>query len=125
MKRQYAVIAEYRSKLYDDNVMVIHVGSNDEYMKDSVTEVIMDGKNIPFTIERRDTVRSRNCYKYININFSCEFQYVIPVTSDFKKLVFKLKLRDELKGEKYTRIIKGKQFRKEQKKVFLPLHQIF
>lgn len=118
MKRQYAVITEYRSKLDDDNVMVIHVGSNDDYMKDSVAEVIMDGKKIPFSMERRDTARSRNCYKYININFSCEYQYVIPVTNGFNNLVFTLKLRDELQCEKYTRVIKGNKFRKEQKKVF-------
>ena len=118
MKRKCAVIAEYRSKIYEDNVMVIHVGSNDDFMKDVVVNVKLDGKDVPFTMEKNNTVRSRNCYKAISMFFSCEYQYVIPVTDTFKKVVFELKFRDELEAEPQKLVVSGKAFRETGKTVF-------
>ena len=66
MDMKYVYIAEYRAKLDVDNVLVIHVASNDENMEGSVATAVMDGKEMPIEMVRRDTMRSRFCYKTKN-----------------------------------------------------------
>ena len=43
MDMKYVYIAEYRAKLDVDNVLVIHVASNDENMEGAVATAVMDG----------------------------------------------------------------------------------
>lgn len=112
MDMKYVYIAEYRAKLDVDNVLVIHVASNDENMEGAVATAVMDGKEIPIDMVRRDTMRSRFCYKTKNVFFSCEYQFAIKVSEDFQKLDFKLQLRDELKAEPASLTISGNRFRK-------------
>ena len=112
MDMKYVYIAEYRAKLDVDNVLVIHVASNDENMEGSVATAVMDGKEMPIEMVRRDTMRSRFCYKTKNVFFSCEYQFAIKVSEDFQKLDFKLQLRDELKAEPASLTVSGNRFRK-------------
>lgn len=112
MDKKYVYIAEYRAKLDVDDALVIHVASNDENMEGSVATASMDGKDVPVDMVRRDTMRSRFCYKTENVFFSCEYQFVIKVSDDFQRLDFKLQLRDELKTEPATLTVTGSRFRK-------------
>lgn len=112
MEKKLIFLAGYRAKLDDKDMLVIHAGSNDDNMEGSVATAIMDGIVIPVTMVRRDTVRSRFCYKSENIFFSCEYQYVIPVSGNFKKLDFTVILRDELNAKPEKMSIIGKRFRK-------------
>lgn len=117
MDMKYVYIAEYRTKIDEDNVLVVHVASNDENMEGSLATAVMDGVEVPVNMIRRDTMRSRFCYKNKNVFFSCEYQFVIKVSNNFQKLEFKLKLRDELKAEPAIMTITGSRFRKVVKNV--------
>ncbi|MGN0370223.1 MAG: glycosyltransferase [Butyrivibrio sp.] len=111
MDKKLIFLADYRAKLDNKNTLIIHSGSNDDNMRDAVVTAVMDGKEVPVTIERRDTVRSRFCYRDKNIFFSCEYQFLINVTDDFKKLNLTVKFRDELKAPEAGISISGKRFR--------------
>ncbi len=112
MAKSYAFLAEYRSKLDDKNTLIIHVGSNDDNMRDFVATATVDGKIVPATMVRRDTIRSRFCYKTQNVFFNCEYQFLIPVSDDFKKLKFELCFRDELQTAPMVFYVKGNRYRK-------------
>lgn len=111
MDKKLIFLADYRAKLDNKNILIIHSGSNDDNMMDAVVTAVMDGKEVPVTIERRDTVRSRFCYRDKNIFFSCEYQFLINVTDDFKRLDLTVKFRDELKAPDAKISISGKRFR--------------
>ena len=55
--------ADYRCRLGEPELLIVHAGSNDLYMKDVKISVTMDGKEVPFEMVRRDTIRSRFCYR--------------------------------------------------------------
>ena len=112
MAKSYAFLAEYRSKLDDKNILIIHVGSNDNNMKDAKAFAIIDGNRVEVTMERRDTIRSRFCYKTQNVFFNCEYQFLIPVTDNFKKLKFQLNFREELNAEPMVFFVKGSRYRR-------------
>lgn len=112
MAKSYAFLAEYRAKLDDKNTLIIHVGSNDDNMRDSVARAYVDGKCVSVAMERCDTIRSRFCYKTQNVFFNCEYQFLIPVPDDFKKLKFDLIFRKELNAEPMSFYVKGSRYRK-------------
>lgn len=117
MDKKYAYIAEYRSKLDEENVLVIHVGSNDEYMKKSVITVVMDGKEVPYTMVKRDTIRSKFYYKPINVFFYCEYQFVIPVTDNFNYVKFSISFPNEDNVPTARMTVSGKKFREFNNKI--------
>lgn len=117
MDKKLIFLADYRAKLDDKNMLVIHGGSNDENMEGAVATAIMDGVEVPVNVVRRDTMRSRFCYKTENVFFSCEYQFVIPVTDNFKKVKLKINFRDELKAEPAEMSVSGKRYRNFLKKI--------
>ncbi len=117
MDMKYVYIAEYRAKIDEENVLVIHVASNDENMEGSWATAVMDGAEVPVSVVRRDTMRSRFCYRTRDVSFSCEYQFSIKVTDNFKKLDFILNLREELETEPATLTVSGKRFRKSTEKI--------
>lgn len=117
MDKKMAYIAEYRSKLDEENVLVIHVGSNDEYMKGAVVNVVMDGQKIPYTVVKRDTIRAKFFYKPINVFFHCEYQFVIPVTDKFNKVKFSISFPKEPNAASARIIVSGNKFRKLKGKI--------
>lgn len=117
MDKKLAYIAEYRSKLDEENVLVIHVGSNDEYMKKAVVTAVMDGKEVPYTMVKRDTIRAKFCYKSINVFFYCEYQFIILVTDNFKNLKFSISFPDEEDAATARMTVSGRKFREFNKKI--------
>ncbi|MGN0374541.1 MAG: glycosyltransferase, partial [Butyrivibrio sp.] len=98
-------------KLENDGILIIHGGSNDENMEGASFKAVMDGIEIPVTMVRRDTVRSRFCYRQENIFFSCEYQFLMNVTNNFKKLDFTVSFRKELNAPEAHMSISGKRYR--------------
>lgn len=104
--------ADYRSKIEDKNLLVIHAGTNDTYMEHAKVTASVDGKPVPVESVLRDTNRSRFCYKAENLLFSCEFQFVIRVSDDFKKAKLTVVFDDVYGNEKYSFVVKGSNYRK-------------
>lgn len=111
MVNKLIFLADYRAKLDNKNILIIHSGSNDDNMSGAIVTAVMDGKEVPVTIERRDTVRSRICYRDKNIFFSCEYQFLINVTDDFKRVDLTVKFRDELCGQESKVTVLGRRYR--------------
>ena len=117
MEKKMAYIAEYRSKLNEENVLVIHVGSNDNYIKGAKINVVMDGKQVPYTMVKRDTIRAKFYYKPLNVFFHCEYQFLIPVTDDFRKVKFSISFPEEKNVPSASMVISGNKYRKFKKKI--------
>ncbi len=117
MDKKLAYIAEYRSKLDDENMLVIHVGSNDEYMKKAVVTAVMDGTEVAYTMVKRDTIRAKFCYKAVNLFFYCEYQFLIPVTADFKNVKFSIAFPGEDNVLTAKMNVSGRKFREFNRKI--------
>lgn len=104
--------AEYRSRLDNPDQLVIHAGTNETYMEHAKIKAYIDGENVPVKAILRDNTRSRFCYKWDNLMFSCEYQFVMDVPKEFKKakIVVTFAWQDEVYIQKYT--VSGKSFRK-------------
>lgn len=110
---QLIFFAEYRSKIEDDNLLVIYGGTNETYMKDAKIKAYVDGIEVEAESVLRDTNRSRFCYTGVNVLFSCEYQFVIPVSSDFKKAVLFVEFSKEYGGIVKKYAVSGTQYRKK------------
>lgn len=108
---EYLYFADYRSKLDDDNMLVIHVASNPNYMENVKYSAVIDGKDSEVTMVVRNTIRSRFCYTTKNIFFTCEYQFLIPVTDSFKTAKLYITLNSDYENFKQEIVIKGKRFR--------------
>ena len=117
MEGKLAYIAEYRSKLDEENVLVIHVGSNDDYISKAEIKVVMDGKEVPYTMVKRDTIRAKFYYKPINLYFSCEYQFLIPVTDNFKRVRFTMAFPGCEGAPTAGMTVSGNKFRAFNKKI--------
>ena len=101
--------ANYRAKIEDGNLLVIHAGTNETYMEHATITAEMDGKPVDVDCILRDTNRSRFCYKGENLLFSCEYQFVIRVTDDFKKVKITACFEDVYENEKYSFVINNNE----------------
>ena len=110
--------ANYRAKIEDGNLLVIHAGTNETYMEHATITAEMDGKPVDVDCILRDTNRSRFCYKGENLLFSCEYQFVIRVTDDFKKVKITACFDDVYENEKYSYVVRGRSFRKNALSIF-------
>ena len=77
--------AEYRARLDNPDQLVIHAGTNETYMEHAKIKAYIDGENVPVKAILRDNTRSRFCYKWDNLMFSCEYQFVLDVQKEFRK----------------------------------------
>ena len=109
---EYLYFADYRNKLDDENMLVIHVAGNENYMEDVKYKAFVDGKESDVTMVTRNTIRAKFCYVSRNIHFTNEFQFLIPVTPDFKKAELIIELGEKCKNTKKSIIVKGRRFRK-------------
>lgn len=109
---EYLYFAEYRSKLDDENVLVIHVASNPNYMKSVKYKALMDGKETDVTMVVRDTIRARYWYTKKSIFFTCEYQFVIPVTPDFKSVKLTIVSKELEEDTPHSIVVKGSRYRK-------------
>lgn len=103
---------DYRTRLDDKNMLVIHAGSNNVYMDNATLTATIDGKDAPVEIVVRDTNRSRYYYKTENLLFSCEYQCMIKVPDNFGKVVLTATFSGEYEGSKFTYTVSGKHYRK-------------
>lgn len=117
MDKKYIFLADYRAKLDDPNTLVIHAGSNEEYMKDAVAKAVIDGKEVEVSVVCRDNIRSRFCYKSIDIFFNREFQFLIPVPDKFRKLEFSVTLKEDFESQTVHMNILGRRYRKIVKNI--------
>lgn len=104
--------AEYRARLDNPDQLVIHAGTNETYMEHAKIKAYIDGENVPVKAILRDNTRSRFCYKWDNLMFSCEYQFVLDVPKEFRKakVVVTFAWQDEVYIQKYT--VSGRSFRK-------------
>ncbi len=115
MSRQPKLIyfADYRAKIEDKNLLVIHAGTNDTYMEHAKVTAYVDGVETEVESVLRDTNRSRFCYKSENLLFSCEFQFVIRVNENFRKAKLVVCFDEMYGNEKYSFTVKGNNYRKD------------
>ncbi len=116
-KLELMAYGDYRSRLDDDNMLVIHVGSNDEIMDDATITAVMDGRTVPVTTVRRNTIRAKFCYKAINMKYNCEYQFCIRVTDNFRKVALKFEFGEKYNNQQEIITVKGKRYRDNQKKI--------
>lgn len=114
---EYLYFADYRSKLDNKNMLVVHVASNPNYMENAKYKVVIDGKESEVRMVVRNTVRARFCYTTKNIFFTCEYQFMIPVSDNFKNARLTITLSDEYKNYESSITIKGSRFRKMHERV--------
>ena len=108
---------DYRCRLDDDNMLVIHVGSNDEIMDSVTATATMDGTEVPVAIVKRNTIRAKLCYKAVDKRFNCEYQFCIKVTDRFKEVKLKLTFGERFDNTVNVIKIDGGRYRKNCKKV--------
>ena len=106
---------DYRCRLDDDNMLVIHVGSNDEIMDSVTATATMDGTEVPVAIVKRNTIRAKLCYKAVDKRFNCEYQFCIKVTDRFREVKLKLVFGERFDNTVNVIKIDGGRFRKNCK----------
>ncbi len=116
-KAELVAYGDYRSRLDDDGMLVIHIGSNDEIMDNSEASICIEGNEVPFSMVRRNTIRSKFCYKPVNMKFNCEYQFCVRVPDNFKKAVLNINFGEMYDNASYSFKIKGSRYRKNRTKI--------
>ncbi len=115
MKRNLIFFAGFRPILGNNNVLVIHAGTTEKFMRDAVITAVLDGKEVPVRYEVRDNNRARYCYKSENIVFSCEYQFMIDVPDKFSQVELFVTFSEIFGNEKVSYKVKSKHFNRMKK----------
>lgn len=111
--KELIYFADYRAKLNDKSILVIHAGTNALYMENACVSAKVDGISVSVESVHVSNKRSMVCYRDINAYFNCEYLFLIKVPDGFKSAVVKVKFDREYDGAEAEFEVDGRSFRRQ------------
>lgn len=105
--------ADFRARLDDKSVLVIHAGTALRYMENALVSARVDGGEAGVTAVPVINMRSMLCYSGNNPLFDCEYQFMIKVPPDFGKAELTVCFGGEYGDTTYSYTVSGSTFRKQ------------
>lgn len=112
--KELIYFAGYRSKLGDENTLIVHTGTNRLYMDGAKISARIDGQTAEIEAVAVNNKRSMICYSEKNVYFNCEYLLMMKVPSGFKKVRIEVKFDSIYGGAKACYTVDGNNFRKQQ-----------
>lgn len=105
--------ADYRAKLNDKSILVVHAGTSVLYMNNARVSAIVDGKPVSVTSVQVNNKRASVCYRDVNVFFNCEYLFMLKVPDGFRKARIRVAFGGEYEGARRSYTVDGRSFRRQ------------